>query len=84
VELGPRNADRYASFASLDARVRREWRLRHGTLALHAELTNALDRRNPCCTELEYDASDPVAPRLLREELHWLPLLPSVGVQWRY
>jgi hypothetical protein len=84
VQLGTLNADRYASFASLDARVRREWALRHGTLAVQAEVTNALDRRNPCCTEIEYDDSDPANPQLQRDALHWLPLLPSIGVRWTF
>ena len=43
-----RNAARYADYSSVDARVSYEWTLPRGTLTLHGELTNALDRRHPC------------------------------------
>ena len=56
VVLGRRNDDRYADFASVDARVSYEWTLPRGTLTAHAEVTNALDRGNPCCTDLYYVA----------------------------
>jgi hypothetical protein len=79
VVLGPRNDDRYAHFGSLDARVSREWSLPRGTLAAHVEVTNALDRRNPCCTDLAYE--DGALERDLR---HWLPLVPSFGVLWKF
>ncbi len=83
VVLGERNAARYANYGSLDARVSYEWTLPRGTLTLHGELTNALDRRNPCCTDIEYELDDGT-PTLERELRHWLPLVPSVGVLWKY
>ena len=83
VQLGDRNAARYADYGSLDARLSYEWTLPRGTLTLHGELTNALDRRNPCCTDLEYSIIDGT-PTLDRELRHWLPLVPSVGVLWKY
>ena len=74
---------RYADFATLDARVSYEWALPRGTLTAHAEVTNAFDRRNPCCTDLYYvDVDGP--PRLERDLRHWLPLVPSVGVLWKF
>jgi hypothetical protein len=84
VIVGRRNADRYADYASLDARVSREWTLPRGTLTAHVEVTNATNRRNPCCTDLEYDANPGGAPALERELRHWLPLIPSVGVLWKF
>jgi hypothetical protein len=83
VVLGDRNAARYADYGSLDARVSYEWTLPRGTLTVHGELTNALDRRNPCCTDLEYSIIDGT-PTLDRELRHWLPLVPSIGVLWKY
>ena len=83
VVIGERNAARYANFGSVDARVSYEWTLPRGTLTLHAEVTNALNRRNPCCTDLEYEVVDGT-PTLDRELRHWLPLLPSVGVLWKF
>ncbi len=83
VVQGPRNGSRYADYGSVDARVSYEWTLPRGTLTVHGELTNALDRRNPCCTDIEYTVIDGT-PTLERELRHWLPLVPSVGVLWKF
>jgi hypothetical protein len=80
---GARNGTRYSDFASVDARVSHEWSLPRGTLTLHAEVTNMLDRRNPCCTDITYE-TDGVTPTLEIERRHWLPLVPSVGVLWKF
>ncbi len=84
VVLGRRNDDRYADFATVDARVSYEWELPRGTLTAHAEVTNAFDRGNPCCTDLYYVDDGPGSPRLERDLRHWLPLVPSVGVLWKF
>ena len=81
--LGARNSARYADYASLDARVSHEWKLPRGTLTLHGEVTNGLDRNNPCCTDLSYEVKDGT-PVLVRELRDWLPLVPSVGVLWKF
>jgi hypothetical protein len=83
IVIGPRNDDRYRTYSSLDLRASRTIALRRGELDVYAELTNALDRSNPCCTDLSYTYAD---DRLVlqSEERHWLPLVPSVGVLWRY
>jgi hypothetical protein len=83
VVQGPRNGSRYADYGSVDARVSYEWTLPRGTLTLHGELTNAFDRRNPCCTDFEYTVIDGT-PTLEHELRHWLPLVPSVGVLWKF
>ena len=83
VVQGSRNGTRYANYGSIDARVSYEWTLPRGTLTLHGEVTNAFDRRNPCCTDIEYDVVDGT-PTLERELRHWLPLVPSVGVLWKF
>lgn len=83
IVLGPRNALRYSNYGSLDLRVSREFALGHGTLSLFAEATNATNRGNHCCTDLdyEYDGGTLVLDREYRD---WLPLIPNVGVLWRY
>ncbi len=83
VVQGPRNRSRYADYGSVDARVSYEWTLPRGTLTVHGEVTNAFDRRNPCCTDIEYEVVDGT-PTLERELRHWLPLVPSVGVLWKF
>jgi len=83
VALGPRNATRYPDYASVDARVGREFDLRRGHLSVFAEVTNLLDRRNPCCTEFQFERDDG-AVAIEREYRHWLPLVPSVGALWKF
>jgi len=68
---------------SLDARVSRDFELSRGAVTVFAEVTNALDRGNQCCTDYAYRYE---AGRLAldREYRHWLPVVPSVGVLWKY
>ncbi len=83
VVQGTRNDARYSYFGSVDARVSRQWTLPRGTLTLHGEITNALDRRNPCCTDITY-RTDGATSTLDRDLRHWLPLVPSIGVLWKF
>ncbi|MGI9246796.1 MAG: TonB-dependent receptor plug domain-containing protein [Steroidobacteraceae bacterium] len=84
VVLGKRNASRYSYFGSLDARLSHDWHLQRGTLTAHLDVTNSLDRRNPCCTDLTYSTAADGTATLDRELRHWLPLIPSVGVLWKF
>jgi hypothetical protein len=84
VVVGPANAARYDYFASLDLRASREFAVRHGSLSLFAEVTNALDRKNPCCVDYEFDAEDGGNVVMEREYRHWLPLVPSFGLLWKF
>ncbi len=81
---GPRNASRLNAFASVDLRVSRDFVLRHGTLNVFAEATNLLDRANHCCTDFSFEPTGTGAFELNREYRDWLPLVPNVGVLWKY
>jgi len=84
IDLGPRNSARLGHFASVDLRASRSFRLAHGELDLFAELTNALDRRNPCCVSYSIGGS-PDGGNLLESRVeHWLPRIPSIGVLWTF
>jgi outer membrane receptor protein involved in Fe transport len=83
VAVGRRNSIRYTDYGSLDLRVSREFTLSRGDLTVFAEVTNALNRHNPCCTDYSYDDVDGWLT-LEGDERHWLPLVPSIGVLWRY
>jgi len=83
IVVGRRNSIRYEDYASVDLRVSRTFALRRGDLDVFAEVTNALNRRNACCTDYSYDYPDGQLA-LEREYRHWLPLVPSVGVLWRF
>ena len=68
----------------MDLRVSRHFALPRGDLSVFAEVTNAFDRRNPCCIDFSFGTSGDGSLELEREYRHWLPLVPSIGVLWRY
>lgn len=84
VVIGPRNALRYADFNSLDFRITRTFTLSRGQLDVFLEASNLLSRANPCCTE--YSTVENAAGEWLldRKIDNWLPLVPAMGVLWRY
>jgi hypothetical protein len=84
VVVGPRNATRYAHFATLDLRVSREFALRYGSLNLFAEVTNMLDRKNPCCVDYDFESDESANVVIEREYRNWLPLVPSFGLLWKF
>jgi hypothetical protein len=81
---GELNAGRVGNYLSLDVRVSRTIELPRSTLTVFGELINALDESNPCC--LSYDVSEePDGEVELELDVeNWLPLIPSVGVAWRF
>ena len=81
---GPRNATRLTAFASIDARISRDFALPHGTLNVFAEVTNMLNRANHCCTDFEFEPDGAGGYELDHEFRDWLPLIPNVGVLWTF
>ena len=78
------NTRRLRSHLDLDARLARKFRLADGgSLTVFFELSNAINRRNECCTEFELD-DESEQPALVVESIRSLPLLPSLGVIWRF
>jgi outer membrane receptor protein involved in Fe transport len=75
------NALRYSVFHTLDFRVSRDFDLRRGTLTAFLEVTNLYNRDNPCCTEYSIQ---PGLGELVGTEKYWLPVVPSLGVVWRF
>ena len=84
VTPGPRNAARYARFASVDVRASRKFQLGKGTLAVFFELTNALNRRNPCCSDFDLEEDSAGISFLEKNEDDWLPLLPALGFLYEF
>lgn len=81
---GERNAERLADYNSLDFRVTRTYALARGALDIFLEASNVLSRKNECCIEYEV-ITTPDGSVALKEGIdHWLPLVPSIGVLWRY
>ena len=80
LEVSGRNDSRYSVFHAVDIRVSRKFGLPRGDLTTFLEITNLYDGANPCCTEYSLlpDGS------LDSNEAYWLPLVPSLGVVWRF
>ncbi len=80
LDVGLPNAAEFAPFHTLDIRISRNLVLTRGTLTAFLEVSNLYNRQNPCCTEysLAADGNLAAAPR------NWLPLVPSLGVVWRF
>jgi outer membrane receptor protein involved in Fe transport len=83
VVVGRRNSLRYEHYASMDGRLSRDFQLTRGELTVFAEVTNAFNRHNPCCVDYSYEYQGSLLV-LDREYRHWLPLVPSVGVLWKF
>jgi hypothetical protein len=83
VAVGERNSQRHGNYHSLDIRVQRSFQFSRGALDVFLEVSNLTARENPCCTE--YDVRfENGAPRIEADHKNWLPLVPSLGVLWRY
>jgi outer membrane receptor protein involved in Fe transport len=77
------NSAQYSIFHTLDTRISREFDVRRGDLTVFLEVSNLYDRDNPCCTEYSV-ITTATGPELVGKEAHWLPLVPSLGVVWRF
>ena len=84
VTPGPRNAERYGTFVSVDIRASRKFKLGKGTLSTFVELTNTLNRKNPCCSDFDLEEDSAGVSFLEKNEDDWLPLLPALGFLYEF
>jgi TonB dependent receptor len=83
IAVGPRNAERFRSYSSVDARVARTFNLGGGSeMTMFLEVINVLNRTNECCIEYEIENENSLA--LDTEPVPYLPLIPSLGFVWRF
>lgn len=80
IELGPRNADHWPPYLSLDVRTGWTRPLPKGVLNAFFEIDNLTSRGNPCCSKYRLSSSGVGA--LSREDSSWLPRLFLLGVTW--
>ncbi|HEY3176748.1 MAG TPA: carboxypeptidase regulatory-like domain-containing protein [Candidatus Polarisedimenticolia bacterium] len=81
----PRNAERYAPYHRLDARVSREARLERGTLRFVLDALNLYGRKNVCCVEkLAFTPTPGGSVRTERTEGHWLGRVLSLTIEWEF
>jgi hypothetical protein len=76
--LGPRNAERWGDYYTLDLRGSWTWEFATGDLSLVLDVTNATHRRNECCLVLEQEGA-----AIESEVDHWLPVIFNLGVTYR-
>jgi outer membrane receptor protein involved in Fe transport len=81
---GELNGERVEEFLSVDMRASRRFELPRSDVVVFAEVTNALDHSNPCCLEYQLEQTEAGDLALSVERDTYLPLLPSVGVSWRF
>jgi outer membrane receptor protein involved in Fe transport len=84
LSVEPRNSRRHGVFQSVDARVSRRFDLPRGELSAFLEITNLLNHENPCCTEYRVELDENGDPSLVSDGGTWLPIVPSLGVLWRF
>ena len=82
--VGARNAERLDYYNSLDLRLTRTFLLPRGALDVFVEASNVLMRENPCCFDYDITQRTDGSAALSENVDNWLPLVPSIGVLWRY
>jgi hypothetical protein len=80
--VGPRNADRWSNYLTLDARVSWTLPLERSELSLAVDITNGTDRRNACCER--FISSDDTGTGFDTQRYSWLPRTVNVGISWRF
>jgi len=81
---GPRNAEEHATFSSIDLRVSRRFDVRRGSLLAFLEVTNIVNRDNPCCRDWDLEDGPDGGEVLEYTHDYWLPLLPAIGILWEF
>jgi outer membrane receptor protein involved in Fe transport len=85
VETGKRNAENVSNYWRIDARISRRFDLDSaGELTVFAEVNNLMKRNNDCCMEYQLEDEDEDEIFLDVEPRGSLPMIPSVGVLWRF
>jgi hypothetical protein len=77
------NSERLDFYRSVDLRLTRKIALARSTLAVSLEIANLFDRNNPCCLEYEIGDEEDTGTLVL-DPLYYLPMIPSVGLLWKF
>ena len=80
---GPRNAENLSQYRSMDFKLARTFGFDQSSLVVFLEVTNTFNRKNVCCLKYEV-SSDTGTPLLELEPVDDLPILPSLGIIWRF
>lgn len=80
----PRNSLNYETFHTLDMRIGRTFQLNRSELDAFLEVSNLYNRENQCCLTYRQVADANGNAVLQSEQESWLPLIPSLGIVWRF
>lgn len=80
----PRNSGRHSTFHTVDARASRRFDVARGELTVFLEISNLYNQQNACCTKYRLQTGSNGNQTLISNESNWLPLMPSLGVIWRF
>ena len=84
-EVGKRNAQNLSDYARLDLRIARRFDIGSaGELTAFLEVSNVTQRNNDCCVEYQLEDSETPDVFLDVEPRGSLPLVPSLGVLWKF
>jgi len=81
---GPRNAEHYSPFATLDIRISREFPVKIGRFSAFFEVTNTTNRKNECCIDYDTEETEDGSVYLDGTIDYWLPIIPAIGVLWEF
>jgi hypothetical protein len=85
VETGKRNAANLPDYARADLRVARRFDLGSaGELSAFIEVSNLTNQGNVCCVEYQLEDSETPETFLDVGPRNSLPLVPSLGVLWKF
>lgn len=85
IVAGERNAARLGNYLRLDLRASRSVEMRSGRFSYYLEVTNLLNRENPCCVEsYQLETNNNGFTWLNLQQSNWLPMLPSFGFQFEF
>jgi len=74
---------RLGDYERVDLRVNRDVATKNGRMSFYLEVTNLLDRKNPCCVEARHETRG-TERHVVFGESNWLPMLPSFGIQYEF
>jgi len=80
LQIEARNSRRWSDYITVDLRGSWIWTYDSGDLTAVVDLTNATNRHNECCVQLEMNE----ASALTTETDSWLPTLINIGFTYRW
>jgi hypothetical protein len=82
---GLRNDLRHGSFASIDFRVSRTWKLERGKFMAFFEVANITARHNECCLDFDFEEDEETGEDVFERGIDfWTGMLPAIGVRWEF